>query len=1123
MKPFSRKACTALVAALALSAVPVVAAQFGNDANSRLDSARLIRTVDGSYLNQDGQVVLSRTNQGLRVVAPKGDTLAQTDAQSMRGARAVQFDGIARLSVGQAVSGYFVNPNGSSVEVVEQNNAKWSGNGQYIVFPSAASNLISGDTNDRMDVFRLDVTTDEVVRLSTTYGLTGEADGSEAFTGDPNSRAGAYAPTINNDGTKVAFWSNLVLNDVHNSYVFPAVGSIDSAPASEATMLYWIQLDGSGATTDMKLVTNPGASLPDFNMASTLFAGCDMDSSGDLVAFVSDNQNLPGAPIFASQFGGVLAQQIYVWDSNANSGAGQAYLISDNSIGNPLAILAPNGGAISLSDDGTKVSFMGWGNETITGRTDSPYSDMFAADVTTLASPGDVVRIAIPDGVVPSFANNPTQSNDMGDFNAYGMMSPDGNMVAYYGDAENGVVTGNDVPPESTSYLLGHLYVKTVFGANAGDLVCPVRNENYDLIFSTGYSGSMDYGTRITWSGDQNWVSFGADWDVRSNQTAPPVGGAFPNIGLGVWIIDTATWSTVEQRFVDESPEPSPINDGNRAPYALSLGPTSDLAAFVVGDGVTFPGDSGLAEDLAIYDNTQAVGSKMSRAGALPLTAPDTNDLSGRPAMSDDGNYVAYVTFAENVVGDDSNGVPEVVLFDRATSTNILLSRDPANPGTQADNSSGGAVNLGSADFELELTGTGGSSVAIWHSVSSVDMSSDGRYVVFPSGASNLGASGFAASVSDVSTALGAGGTDQIYLYDTTAGTIKIVTEFGPVGASYEVADDVSFNPVVSDNGQYVAFQTYATNLVGASGGGGFNIVRRDMTVAPDDPNAYVLVSDLGAGEMSATENVWPQISADGTLVCWMSLDNMLADDDTNGITEYDIYLWTEGSGISLVSGTDGGVRYTVNDGGNSTSYDSIRPVMSNDGSFITFVTLASFDPLDPQPQGDVAGSDNDEYDGPFWDIYIYNTATQTCRVVDPGLDMSTPDAFRWTTLRSWAKSDNAGRVVVFQSLGKYASADTNEHYDIYAFDRFTNSMTILSRNAAGVASDDDVVPFADTGRVQFSVPFLNSDGTKVAFDSQASNLVADDGNGHRDVFLVDLSLTSTGVTEVENSWDMYQ
>lgn len=82
-----------------------------------------------------------------------------------------------------------------------------SGNGRYVVFESAANNLVAGDTNGRVDVFRHDLVTDETLRVSvSTSGIQGS-----------NRSA---APQISDDGNLVVFESRafeLVPNDATSS------------------------------------------------------------------------------------------------------------------------------------------------------------------------------------------------------------------------------------------------------------------------------------------------------------------------------------------------------------------------------------------------------------------------------------------------------------------------------------------------------------------------------------------------------------------------------------------------------------------------------------------------------------------------------------------------------------------------------------------------------------------------------------------------------------------------------------------------------------------------------------------------------------------------------------------
>ncbi|KQT49945.1 hypothetical protein ASG52_07605 [Methylobacterium sp. Leaf456] len=74
-------------------------------------------------------------------------------------------------------------------------NAAISDDGRYVVFQSTATNLVGSDTNGVSDVFRKDLTTGELVRVSQT-----------AAAGQANS--GSFFATISGDGRYVVFQSN---------------------------------------------------------------------------------------------------------------------------------------------------------------------------------------------------------------------------------------------------------------------------------------------------------------------------------------------------------------------------------------------------------------------------------------------------------------------------------------------------------------------------------------------------------------------------------------------------------------------------------------------------------------------------------------------------------------------------------------------------------------------------------------------------------------------------------------------------------------------------------------------------------------------------------------------------
>lgn len=92
------------------------------------------------------------------------------------------------------------------------------------------------------------------------------------------------------------------------------------------------------------------------------------------------------------------------------------------------------------------------------------------------------------------------------------------------------------------------------------------------------------------------------------------------------------------------------------------------------------------------------------------------------------------------------------------------------------------------------------------------------------------------------------------------------------------------------------------------------------------------------------------------------------------------------------------------------------------------------------------------------------------------------------------------GRYVVFTTSAVLAPDDTNALRDVYLLDRTTGTVRCLTPGASGNSSRATI----------------SADGSTVAFDSLASNLVADDANAAADVFVAD---TGTGaITRVSTT-----
>ncbi len=251
-------------------------------------------------------------------------------------------NGLADVFLRDTLAGTTVRASVSSAGV-EGNGNSWypmvSGDGRYVAFESAASNLVPGDTNAVTDVFLRDTLGGSTVLA--TVGLGGAA-----------ANAGSYSAAVSSDGRYVAFWShasNLVAGDV-NGYgdVFlrdmlagtTALISVSSAGVQGNDMSGWI---------------SPGASLS-------------LSADGRYVAFVSRASNLVPGDTNATF-------DIFLRDTVAGKTT-RASVDSAGAQGNGSSYFP------SVSADGRVVAFESWATNLVPADTNG-WKDVFVRDVLT--------------------------------------------------------------------------------------------------------------------------------------------------------------------------------------------------------------------------------------------------------------------------------------------------------------------------------------------------------------------------------------------------------------------------------------------------------------------------------------------------------------------------------------------------------------------------------------------------------------------------------------------------------------------------------------------------------------------------------------------------------------------
>jgi Tol biopolymer transport system component len=395
-----------------------------------------------------------------------------------------------------------------------------------------------------------------------------------------------------------------------------------------------------------------------------------------------------------------------------------------------------------------------------------------------------------------------------------------------------------------------------------------------------------------------------------------------------------------------------------------------------------------------------------------------SSEYYGLPAISADGRYVAFWSYATNLVGGDTNNYPDVFLRDRAT------------PATER-------VSVGAA-------GAQGDYGSKWKA----GMSADGRYVAFESEATNLAP----------------GDTNwyfDVFIRDREGGTTERVS----VSTDGKDPDSPSYNPAMSADGRYVAFDSYATNLVAGDANGQADVFVRDRGGATE------LVSVASDGTQANGPSGLPAISADGRYVAYQSYATNLAPIDSNGAL-LDIFVRDRTGGVTeLISVASDGTQ------GNAASWGA---AVSSDGRYVAFCSDAT-----NLAAGDTNGRT---------DVFVHDRVTGATERVSLATDGTQGD---YNSGQS-SISGNA-RYVAFESYATtLVEGDTNERADIFVRDRSAGTTQRVSVAADGMQGSDDSL-----------TPAISADDRYVAFWSDAPNLVADDTNGCSDIFVASFWLNS--------------
>jgi Tol biopolymer transport system component len=129
------------------------------------------------------------------------------------------------------------------------------------------------------------------------------------------------------------------------------------------------------------------------------------------------------------------------------------------------------------------------------------------------------------------------------------------------------------------------------------------------------------------------------------------------------------------------------------------------------------------------------------------------------------------------------------------------------------------------------------------------------------------------------------------------------------------------------------------------------------------------------------------------------------------------------------------------------------------------------------------------DFNGATLDVFVRDMVTGQTRLVSLASDTSQGDSDSY-----WPSISDDGRFVAFNSnAANLVPGDTNGTWDIFVRDLRAGRTSRVSVSSTGVQGNDISYP-----------PDISGDGRRVAFFSIASNLVPGDTNGTWDVFVHD-------------------
>ena len=432
------------------------------------------------------------------------------------------------------------------------------------------------------------------------------------------------------------------------------------------------------------------------------------------------------------------------------------------------------------------------------------------------------------------------------------------------------------------------------------------------------------------------------------------------------------------------------------------------------------PNDNNSCDDVFVYDTV----TKNIERVSVDNTGAEGNLWSKNPSISADGRYVAFNSEASNLVINDTNNAWDTFVYDRNNSTvervSVTAGNVEGNQGTSVNATFKNIKNVN--DVQLYTPA----------------ISADGRYVAFTSDATNL-------VTGDTN------GKYDIFVKDRNTGAVERVS----VDKLGNQADNGSYDASISSDGQYVVFNSSASNLVANDTNKTWDTFVYDRNTSSIERVSLASDGTQGNGPSVCV----PFISQNARFVTFTSLASNLVSGDTN--VNGDVFVHDRD--------TDTTTRVSVASNGTQANNSSYNPTISADGRYVAFASAAT---------NLVAGTANG-----INNIFVYDRDTNKIWCVS--LSGSGTKGNAHANIPTYSAD---GNYLAFRSdSSNLVSNDTNGKFDIFmsrAGERTVNLTMAVSPAAAGNTNPTGTTQVAIATPVNISATpaanynFINWTGT---------------------------------------------